>query len=548
MTTISPKSVASTGSGHLNRDVGFWGLLFVSLGSIIGSGWLLGALTAASYAGPASLLSWVLAAAILALLALVHAELGAAYPIAGGTARFPFFAFGPLAGFAAGWMAWVQAVAIAPIEVEATLSYSSHIGWVKNNVTLLHTDGTLTATGILIASCFMLLFTLINIFGVKLMSETNSITVIWKTLVPLLTVVVLMSLTFHSSNFTAGGGFAPYGAHGVFAALPAGVVFALQGFEQAIQMAGEARNPQRDVSRAVIAAMAIGVVVYLLLEVAFIAALDPNNLLHGWANPVGKGDFGPYATLATVAGAGWLATVLYIDAVVSPAGTGLVYTATSSRLSYAMGHERALPRALAWISRRGVPLSSIILAFVVGEIAFLPFPSWQSLVGLVTDATAIMYAFAPLSLHALRLRDGDRPRPYRLPMWQVLSPLAFVAADLIIYWSGFEANWKLGITMLVGLAVFAVNRLRARESHPPLHWRSSLWVWPWLGGMTFIGWLGRYGGGDSVLGNWWDLLVVIVFSLAVYYAAVPLAMDSAAVETAVTAEERTEYPEAVAGA
>jgi amino acid transporter len=213
-----------------------------------------------------------------------------------------------------------------------------------------------------------------------------------------------------------------------------------------------------------------------------------------------------------------------------------------------MGHERALPGVLAWISRRGVPLSSIILAFVVGEIAFLPFPSWQSLVGLVTDATAIMYAFAPLSLHALRLRDGDRPRPYRLPMWQVLSPLAFVAADLIIYWSGFEANWKLGITMLVGLAVFAVNRLRAPESHPPLYWRSSLWVWPWLGGMTVIGWLGRYGGGDGVLGNWWDLLVVIVFSLVVYYAAVPLAMDSAAVETAVTAEERTEYPEAVAGA
>jgi amino acid transporter len=392
----------------------------------------------------------------------------------------------------------------------------------------------------------MLLFTLINIFGVKLMSEANSITVIWKTLVPLLTVVVLLSVTFHSSNFTAGGGFAPYGAHGVFAALPAGVVFALQGFEQAIQMAGEARNPQRDVSRAVIVSMAIGVVVYLLLEVAFIAALDPHNLLHGWANPVGKGDFGPYATLATAAGAGWLATVLYIDAVVSPAGTGLVYVATSSRLSYAMGHERALPGLLARISRRGVPLSSIVLAFIVGEIAFLPFPSWQSLVGLVTDATAIMYAFAPVSLHALRVRDGDRPRPYKLPFWPVLSPLAFVAANLIIYWSGFEANWKLAVTVVIGLAVFAVTRLRTSQTPPPLHWRSSLWVWPWLAGMTLIGWLGRYGGGDMIIGDWWDLLVVAAFSLAVYYAAVPLAMDSASVEAAVTAEEFAEYPEAVA--
>jgi amino acid transporter len=66
-------------------------------------------------AGPASLFSWVLAAAILAVLALIHAELGAAYPVAGGTARFPTFAFGTLGGFVAGWAAWLQAVAIAPI-------------------------------------------------------------------------------------------------------------------------------------------------------------------------------------------------------------------------------------------------------------------------------------------------------------------------------------------------------------------------------------------------------------------------------------------------
>jgi hypothetical protein len=66
--------------------------------------------------------------------------------------------------------------------------------------------------------------------------------------------------------------------------------------------------------------------------------------------------------------------------------------------------------------------------------------------------------------------------------------------------------------------------------------------------MTLIGWLGRYGGGDMIIGDWWDLLVVAAFSLAIYYAAVPLAMDSASVEAAVTAEEFAEYPEAVAGA
>ncbi|MDH6133759.1 amino acid transporter [Kitasatospora sp. MAA4] len=541
MAITSSGTAGSGTSGRLRRDVGFWGLLFVSLGSIIGSGWLLGALTAASVAGPASLLSWILAAAMLTVLALVHAELGAAYPVAGGTARFPFFAFGPLAGFAAGWMAWVQAVTIAPIEVEATLSYTSHIGWVHDNVTILHADGTLTGVGLLIASVFMLAFTVINLVGVKLLAHTNSVTVIWKTMVPLLTVVVLMSLTFHSGNFTAGGGFAPYGAHGVFAALPAGVVFALQGFEQAIQMAGEARDPQRDISRAVIAAMAIGAVVYLLLEVAFIAAINPADVAHGWANPVGKGDFGPYATLATAAGAGWLATVLYIDAVVSPAGTGLVYVATASRLSYAMGHERAIPRPAARINRLGIPMFSVLLAFVVGEIAFLPFPSWQSLVGLVTSATAIMYAFAPVALHALRLRDADRPRPYHLPAWRVLAPVAFVSANLIIYWSGYQADWKLGLTMVFGLLVFAATRLGTpAEERQALHGRESIWVWPWLGGLVLLGRLGRYGGGNTIP-EWWDLAVVIAFALAVYAVAVRTAMTSADVAEAVAVEEQTEF-------
>lgn len=521
----------------LRRDVGFWGLTFVSLGSIIGSGWLLGALTAATLAGPSSMISWVLAAVMLALLALVHAELGAAYPIAGGTARFPSFVFGPLAGFAAGWMAWLQAVAIAPIEVEAMLSYSNHIGWVNRNLTLLHANGTLTGTGLIVASIFMLLFTVINIVGVKFLSESNSITVVWKTAIPLLTIVVLMLLTFHSSNFSAGGGFMPFGAHGIFAALPAGVVFALQGFEQAIQMAGEAKKPQRDVSRAVITATAIGALVYILLEIAFIGALHPANLAHGWANPVGKGDFGPYATLATAAGAGWLAYLLYADAVVSPGACGMVYVATSSRLSYALGRQRSLPNGVAKVGRTGVPIVSIIIAFIVGEIAFLPFPSWQSLVGLVTSATAIMYAFAPVALHALRQRDPDRPRPYRLAAYQALAPIAFISSNLIIYWSSFQAEWKLDLAIGVGLLIFTATRLtRPAGDRTPLRWASASWVWPWLAGMTVIGWLGRYGG-NKTLPEWWDIVAVIAFSLVVFYAAVRMAVSSDEVRAAVAAEE-----------
>ncbi|HEX3791823.1 MAG TPA: APC family permease [Pseudonocardiaceae bacterium] len=542
MTQATHSGTTAAGQNTLKRSVGFYGLTFVSLGSIIGSGWLLGAYKAAVVAGPASILSWILAAAMLAVLALIHAELGAAYPVAGGTARFPAFAFGRLAGFVAGWSAWLQAVTLAPIEVEASLTYLDNINWVNTHLHLLNqANSTLTASGFLWASLLMIIFTVINIVGVKLLSESNSVTVIWKTAVPLLTIVVLLSLNFKGGNFSAGGGFAPYGAHGVFAALPAGVVFALQGFEQAIQLGGEARDPQKDISRAIIVAMIVGTVIYIGLELAFVGSLDPAALVHGWSAPIDKGAFGPYATLATAAGAGWLAYILYADAFVSPAGTGLLYLGTSARLSYAQGHAGDLPKQLAKVTVRGVPLWSIILAFVIGELSFLPFPSWQSLVGLVTSATAIMYGFAPVSLTALRRRDGDRARPYLLKGAAILSPVGFCSANLIIYWGGFETTWKIEVGLVIGLVLFALNRVftKTRTVITSGDWKGFLWVPVWLIGTVIIGYLGRYGdSAKNILPDWIDLVVVIAFSLVIFYWAVSLAVTKEEINELVNADER----------
>lgn len=514
------------------REVGLTALMFVSLGSIIGSGWLLGALTAATSAGAASIISWTLAGVIIVLLALVHSELGAAYPLAGGTARWPRLAFGSVGGFTAGWVAWLQAVTIAPIEVEAALSYLDH-----NWHGMINEAGALTTQGLVVATALMLLFTVINVLGVRWLAESNTITVVWKIAVPVLTVVILLVVAFHASNFTAGGGFAPYGAHGVLAALPLGVVFALQGFEQAVQMGGEARNPQRNVPRAVIGAVIIGTLLYLALEIAFIGALSPGNLLGGWANPVGKGDFGPYATLATGLGLGWLAAVLYVDAFISPAGTGLIYVGTSARLSYALGHAGYVPKGISQLSSRGVPYTSIILSFVVGLICFLPFPSWQSLVGLVTSATVIMYGFAPITLMALRKTDPERPRPYRLPAPAVLAPLSFVAANEIIYWTAWTTVEKLMLAILAGYVLFGITYLLGRPlERPPLDLRALTWILPWFAGLTVISYLGQYDG-RRIIPDWVDLGVVAAFSLVIFYLAVRLSLPSARVQAAASAEE-----------
>src|SRR5215470_12082777 len=524
-------TTSSSRAGHLKRSVGFWGLMFVSLGSIIGSGWLLGALNAAEAAGPASILSWLLAAAMLSLLALVYAELGATYPVAGGGARFPYYSHGPIAGFTAGWASWLQAVFIAPIEVLAAITYVNSVSWVNMHFNMINkvgpNAGLLNGPGLVVAVILMILFTAMNLAGAKFLSDSNAIVVIWKTAVPVLAVGVVAYLQFNPSNFQAGGGFMPFGVHGVFAALTGGVVFALQGFEQAAQLAGEARDPKRDLSRAVITAMAIGAVLYSSLQLVMIGALEPANIAKGWSMPLGTdpSDYGAWYTLALALGAGWLAKVLLIDAVVSPAGTGVVYVATSARLSYALGEEHEMPTALASTNKKGVPVVSILVAAVVGLFAFGPYKSWNALVNVVTGATAIMYAFAPLSLAALRKIDPRRPRSYRVPLPSLILPIAFCSANLIIYWGGFQTTWKLAVAMLVGLIWFAIGAMRNRTRAFDFI-RNAIWIAPWLGGQVVIGWLGRYGGGSrNILPDWIDIAVVIVFSLVIYYWALGLALS-----------------------
>lgn len=530
---------------HLHRKVGLRPLTLISLGSIIGSGWLLGALHAASVAGAASLISWVIAGVVLAILALVHAELGSTYPVSGGTARFPYMAFGALGGFAGGWMAFVQAVTIAPIEVEASLGYLQ--SKFPGTFGVYNSAGTaLNAKGIGWGALFMVVFTVINVLGVRWLAETNSVAVYWKIAIPAITIFALIFTSFHTSNFTAGGGFVPYGFHGVFAALALGVIFAAEGFEQAIQVGGEAVNPQKNIPRAVILSMVIGIVIYLLLEVAFIGALNPAHILHGWGNPIpGVGSFGPYASIATAIGLGWLSTLLIIDAVVSPAGTGLVYLGTSSRLSYGLGRNGYFPSVISKIDRRGVPIVSIVICFVIGMLVFLPFPSWSGLVGLVTSATVIMYSFAPVTLYALRRQDPDRPRAYRLPAAWLLCPIAFIAANMFVYFSGYSTVFWLYMFILIGVIIFAVYQFSIpRERRTIIEWRSAYWIVPWLLVLLLIAWLGNYDGSPPTvfgltllathrLHQWWDILAVAALALAVYYWATYSGMSPAKVREAV---------------
>jgi amino acid transporter len=519
MATQTTESGGAGAEHKLKRDVSRIGLLFVSLGSIIGSGWLFGALTSAQIAGPAAIISWILGAVTMMVLALVHAELGSMYPVAGGSTRYPHFAFGSLTGFVIGWAVWLGAVTVAPIEVLAALQYLTHYFPFLTNTAAGVT--VLTGTGIVISVVLMAVFTVINLIGIRLLAESNNVIMIWKVAIPFLAAIVIMALSFNTSNFTASGGFAPFGLEGILSALSVGgIIFAYQGFEQAIQLGAETQNPQRNIPFAVVGSMAVGVVLYILLQVAFLGAIDPQEeLKNGWAELTFPGAAGPFAGLATLVGAGWLATLLYIDAFISPAGTGLIYTASSSRLSYAFARNHYIPRQFGYLSNRGVPIVSIIFSFLIGCFMFLPFPGWQQLVGFIIGATVIGYAAVPLAFGAMRRQEPDHPRPFKLPAGEVLAVASFIVANLVIYWSTWDTIWKVLLGMVLGIVLLGIGHVvNPSEMTPNLDWRGGSWLLPYFVGLAVISYLGPTDfAGIGVIPFGWDILVVAIFSIAIYY-------------------------------
>src|SRR5258708_969029 len=245
-TETSGVAVARPTDVGLKRELGLDGATWASETSIIGSGWLFGALFAAQAVGGAAVLAWAIAGVIVIVLALCHAELGGMYPVSGGTARFPHFAFGSVAGIGFGLFSYVQPVTIAPIECYAFIPYASYYWPSLFNAN----TGKITGVGLWVTVGLMEVFTAINFLAMRLFNRVNIVVTWWKVAIPVIAIIVLL-FKFHPGNFTAGGaGFFPGGIKGLTAALPlSGIIFAYSGFEQADQLAHDVKIPRRNLAR-----------------------------------------------------------------------------------------------------------------------------------------------------------------------------------------------------------------------------------------------------------------------------------------------------------
>jgi amino acid transporter len=514
-------------SRELRRDARIVGLLFASTTSMIGSGWLFGAFHASKIAGPLSIWSWIVGAVIIMLIALCFAELAALFPRSGALVHMSHASHGEGLGRLWGWMLFLSYVPVPAVEAEAIVTYANNYlpYFIQPN-----SNGLLTATGF--ATCVALLgvLALLNLLAVRLLLNVNSTITWWKIGVPLLTIVVLIAASTHWDVWHADPG--SYGFDGIFTALPAaGIVFSYLGFRTAIDLGGESSNPGRHIPMAVIGSVLISAIIYILLQVAFIMALRPTDLAHGWANLTFTGEAGPFAGLAATLGIGWMATLLYIDAYVSPGGTGLMYVTGGSRILFAVGEMNAGPRWLILLNKAKAPWLAVLIMWAAGVLFLLPFPAWQLMVNYITSITVLTYGLGPIVLLVMRRNQPDLRRPFRLWGAEILAPIAFICSNWIIYWTGFKVTTFLFGLVAGGFVLYALYYYLVVKKPPAdFGWRYIAWLLPWFDGMWVLSALSDVGGGYGVLGFWPGVILVAVWSLLV----IALALRSAlpAVETA----------------
>ena len=512
-------------SDELRREAHIVGLLFASTTSMIGSGWLFGAYHASKIAGPLSVWSWVAGAAIIMLIALCFAELAALFPRSGALVHMSHASHGEGLGRIWGWMLFLAYVPVPAVEAEAIVTYANNY---LSYFIQPHTNGLLTATGLVVCVLLLGVLALLNLLAVRMLLNVNSTITWWKIAVPMLTIVVLIAASSHWDVWAADPN--SYRFSGIFTALPAaGIVFSYLGFRTAIDLGGESSNPGRHIPMAVIGAVAISAAIYILLQVAFLMALRPSDLARGWAHLSFTGQAGPFAGLAATLGIGWMATLLYVDAYISPGGTGLMYVTGGSRILFAVGEMNAGPRGLMSLNRARAPWLAVLVMWVVGILFLLPFPAWQLMVNYITSITVLTYGLGPIVLLVLRRNQPLLHRPFRLWGAEILAPLAFICSNWIIYWTGFKTNSFLFILVAVGFALYALfYHFVARKPAPDFGWRYIAWLLPWFGGMWVLSALSDIGGGFGVLSFWPGAIAVAIWSLIVIALAMRSALPAAA--------------------
>ncbi|RPH36246.1 amino acid permease [bacterium] len=408
---------------QLRRELSLFDLTMIAVGSTIGSGiFLTPSLIAHTLQAPVwILLAWICGGLMALSGALTLSELGAMMPEAGGIYVYLTRAYGSLAGFLFGWAYFLVVntggIAALGIAFATYLSYIIPLG----------------SLGISVAAIVgIVILTAINVLGVKAGGIFSDIFTVLK----LAGIAGLIVVGFgwgspSTTDFAASAGAFPGGFSHAFSLAMVGVLWSIGGWQHATFTSAEAKNPQRNLPRAMILAAVIITFTYLLTVIALLFLMTPAQMgasAHPAADAVGY----------VLGSAGGVAIALAVF--ISTFGRTGIYTLTAPRIYYAMATDGFFFRRVAQLHPRyHTPALAIIVQSIWAIVLILFWGTFENLISYVVFTDWIFFAMAGAGVFVLRAKEPDAVRPYRTAGYP-WTPLFFVAVSLWFVFNTFVSR------------------------------------------------------------------------------------------------------------
>jgi basic amino acid/polyamine antiporter, APA family len=440
----------------LRRELTALDVTVLGVGVIIGAGiFVLTGNAAATEAGPAIVLSFVLAGLVCVFAALCYAELAAMVPVAGSAYTFTYATLGELVAFVIGWdLALEFIVGASAVAVGWSAYLNSTLDQIFGYTLPASISGPPSAEGGAVnvpAIAIVAIVAFLLVRGIRITAKANLL-VTAAIVATLLIVIVVGGSEVDADNWSP---FTPFGWDGIVGGA-AVVFFAYIGFDIVATTAEETRNPQRDMPIGILASLAIVTLLYFLVA-GVITGMRPYDELDSAA---------PIADAFELLDRPWAAAVVYAGALLALTNTVLILMLGQSRVGFAMARDRLFPKALgATHERYGTPARlTILIAVLVSVLA--GFTGIDTLADLVNIGTLFAFILVSIGVVLLRRTDPERPRPFRTPF----VPLVPILAVGLAIWLMLTLDWKtwvrFGGWMVVGFLVYGFySRRRSTIGH-----------------------------------------------------------------------------------
>lgn len=492
------------------KELNFWHVVLLTVGAIFGSAVAFVPIYVLAYGGPAGIIAWPIALLLILPIAFVYVELGAMWPRTGGVAYYPARSHGTVVGLINGWSTFIGYTMALPTQVAVVIEY------IALYYPPLYNNGAITPLGIAIGIVMLFLIFIVEVRHVKIMGNVNNAFTVAKASLMIIIALVLISF-FDFKNFTANGGFAPFGVSGIFLAISA-TIFAYAGFRQPIDYAEEVKNPGKFLPKAIAISLIIVMVLYVLESLAFLGTINwaKFNLSAGsWRSLFSLSS--PFSSASINVGLIAFGVLAVIVIIIASFSDGLIYWGGAARIGNTMSrYNRYFPDLFSELSNRGIPFNSVVVVFVISVFYLILLPSFASLIGVFVDAVVISYAQSAISLAIFREKYPDINRPYKLPVYRIMAPLAYVLSGLLVYWSGFKAVSISIASVYAGLIFLILAKKKDNLNMKDIY--AGFWLPVYLITVVIISYAGSsLFGGLNIIPFPYDNIVFILDTVLFYF-------------------------------